>query len=502
LPEEGVIIAHTHSLPLHLKPSAKQFIVEIKPDQLLRCIFANFVIVQNKHDPILRGISRLLISSACVHYWPQARLIPRNPERGDRFENIAFVGKKEQFLKAHDLPEQIEKLGLNWRMIPRDKWHDYSEIDAIVAVRETAIGSNIPAHLSTNRKPASKLLNAWSAGVPAILSPDSAYQDIRKSHLDFIEARTVPEILRGLRQLTSDPLLRRSMVENGKKRAEEFTLEKRVDMWIEILKRQIIPRYHLWTQSRYYRRWILLTRRLVYTIDSGLLEYGGDGLLRAFVKRHKNLLLTARGIQDAMRRFAGYLRYRDSDGPERASEGARNVRRIEVLSRFITPGGVGAELGVYKGYFSPVLLESLAPERLYLIDPWYLQGKQWPWARGNRRTVDALGGILRELEHELAVGKVVLQIDDDLAALTRMPDAHLDWAYLDTTHQYDHTAKELQLLTRKVKAGGIIAGDDWCPDPLHMHHGVYKAVREFVDGKAGTLVHADETSLQWILRLS
>jgi len=55
----------------------------------------------------------------------------------------------------------------------------------------------------------------------------------------------------------------------------------------------------------------------------------------------------------------------------------------------------------------------------------------------------------------------VLWIDDDLVALTRMPDEHLDWAYLDTTHQYDQTATELQLLKQKVKPGGIIAGDDW-----------------------------------------
>jgi hypothetical protein len=172
------------------------------------------------------------------------------------------------------------------------------------------------------------------------------------------------------------------------------------------------------------------------------------------------------------------------------------------LSRFITPGGIGVELGVHKGYFSPVLLEGLAPERLYLIDPWYLQGKQWTWGEGNRRTVDALRRILRELEDELVVGKVVLWIDDDLAALTRMSDAYLDWAYLDTTHQYDQTAKELQLLKRKVKPGGIIAGDDWWPDPLHQHHGVCKAVREFVDREPCKIVHADEVSSQWILRLT
>ena len=207
-------------------------------------------------------------------------------------------------------------------------------------------------------------------------------------------------------------------------------------------------------------------------------------------------------MHSTIRRFAAYLRYWDHNGPERAGQRARNIQRIALLSRFITPGGVGAELGVHKGYFSPVLLEGLAPEKLYLIDPWYLQGKQWTWGEGNRRAVDALCRILRELEDELAIGKAVLWIDDDLVALARMPDKHLDWAYLDTTHQYDQTARELQLLKQKVKPGGIIAGDDWRPDPSHPHHGVCKAVQAFVNCERCTLVHADEISMQWILRLA
>ncbi len=207
-------------------------------------------------------------------------------------------------------------------------------------------------------------------------------------------------------------------------------------------------------------------------------------------------------MRSTIHRFAAYLRYCDRHGPERATQRARNIQRIGLLSRFIAPGGVGAELGVHKGYFSPVLLDRLAPEKLYLIDPWYLQGKQWAWGEGNRRAVDALCRILRELEDELAAGKAVLWIEDDLVALTRMPDQHLDWAYLDTTHQYDQTVRELRLLKLKIKPGGIIAGDDWQPDASHRHHGVCKAVREFVDREQYTLVHADEISMQWILRLA
>jgi hypothetical protein len=48
-----------------------------------------------------------------------------------------------------------------------------------------------------------------------------------------------------------------------------------------------------------------------------------------------------------------------------------------------------------------------------------------------------------------------------------MPDHSLDWAYVDSSHAYDHTVQELALLDRKVRSGGVIAGDDWQPDPDH-----------------------------------
>lgn len=176
-------------------------------------------------------------------------------------------------------------------------------------------------------------------------------------------------------------------------------------------------------------------------------------------------------------------------------------RRARVLERVIKPGGVGVECGVYKGEFSLALLERLAPSRLYLIDPWYLVTREWHWGEGDRSTVSALCNILRRFEDELVSGRVMLRIDDDLVALAQFPDHHLDWAYVDSTHQYARTVQELELLRRKVRPGGIISGHDWQPDPGHKHHGVCKAVREAVDRGEFELVLVDEPTIQWAVRL-
>ena len=66
---------------------------------------------------------------------------------------------------------------------------------------------------------------------------------------------------------------------------------------------------------------------------------------------------------------------------------------------------------------------------------------------------------------------------------------------------YDHTMKELQLLIRKVKPGGVIAGDDWQPEPDHPHHGVCRAVREFeADGEL-EIRYASGDDHQWAARV-
>jgi hypothetical protein len=290
LPKEGIIITHGDFLPRFFRPSAGQFIVEIKPDRSLQCAYANFVIVQNRHDPICSGRKRLSIKSAFVKYWPQPGLIPRDARRGERFENICYMGNPEQFLhEVNILAGEIKKIGLNWRMMPRERWNDYSDVDAIIAVRPfessktrnplkrlfRRSSSDTSPILSLNRKPASKLCNAWLAGTPAILSPDIAFEDLRNSGLDYLEARNVTGIIERLKLLKSDPILREAMIENGKKRAGECASEQIVQDWIKIIEERIIPAFTVWKESPLRRHLFFLLRTGSYAImKSSEIIYG------------------------------------------------------------------------------------------------------------------------------------------------------------------------------------------------------------------------------------
>jgi len=199
---------------------------------------------------------------------------------------------------------------------------------------------------------------------------------------------------------------------------------------------------------------------------------------------------TVHGAVRAVRRLPGV---------QRLYEAKKNYGRKAIVVQFLS-GGVGAELGVQKGYFSQYLLRHGQPDRLHLVDPWYLLGPSWEWAGGDRSTTRALARIIRRQGAELSAGRVVLHIQDDLDFLAELEDEVLDWAYVDTSHEYEHTVAELELLQWKVKRCGTIAGDDWREDPSHPHHGVCRAIRQFCLQTDFEVVWVDTRSRQWAIR--
>jgi Methyltransferase domain len=178
---------------------------------------------------------------------------------------------------------------------------------------------------------------------------------------------------------------------------------------------------------------------------------------------------------------------------EQSSSPARCLDRMRVLAPHFEPGMVGAELGVFKGAFLDHLLSS-KPKHLYAVDPWYRQGPQWNWADGEKSTVRALIRILDAFAEEISAGLLEPRLELSQEFLAQLPDDSLDWVYIDTTHSYKQTLIELELSCRKVKAVGIISGDDFYSDENHVHYGVYKAVTEIVTaGKLRLLVDGDHS---------
>jgi hypothetical protein len=204
-------------------------------------------------------VNTLNVIDKTDHYlphWPQPNLIPRNGDRGTQVENLVFKGMERNLAAPFKTPQFQEKLsaiGVQFVVTPDNstrqfqEWADYTQADVVLAVR-----NNTQYDLTV--KPALKLINAWLAGCPAILGPEPAYQAIRQSELDFIEVRTLEEVIEALQRLKNDPALYTAMVENGYQRVKEFTADQVARHWRQVLAGPIAQDYEQWQRQSFLQK--------------------------------------------------------------------------------------------------------------------------------------------------------------------------------------------------------------------------------------------------------
>lgn len=184
-------------------------------------------------------------------------------------------------------------------------------------------------------------------------------------------------------------------------------------------------------------------------------------------------------------------------------EGER--RRMEArrhVLRHVPQGGVGAEIGVFRGHFAEILATVARPRKLYLVDPWTLLGETFGWGRAYTLD-DTLPTAVARRDAELRAAKFpdieTVIVEGVYPTCREAIVDRLDWAYLDAGHGYDETLWQLEHLAEQVADDGLILGDDWQTDPGHMHHGVYRAVQRFVRTRDWEIVVAGQAN-QWCIR--
>jgi hypothetical protein len=157
----------------------------------------------------------------------------------------------------------------------------------------------------------------------------------------------------------------------------------------------------------------------------------------------------------------------------------------EDFLRCLPKHSVGAEIGVFRGEFTGHILTQVEPLGLHLIDAWWLlYGERYPdWGPytdfgrlGTREAYAQAEAVVRRWDKR---GVCRFHIGDSVGILETFEDHYFDWVYLDSSHEYEQSRRELDVLGRKVRSGGLITGDDWHEEPDHVHHGLARAVREF-----------------------
>lgn len=198
-------------------------------------------------------------------HWIQTGLLPRDPARGDRLERLVFKGDMVNLdprFATDRFRHAMRELGVEFTAQPFDlttrtsQWHDYRDVDAIIAIRAIA-----PAELAT--KPASKLVNAWAAGVPALLGPEPAFEELRRDSFDYIEIRSPEDATEAVRKLRESPDLYRAMVDNGTERAAEYTNQRIAERWHAFLSGPAMVAYERWLGTDPRRRELTWATRSV-----------------------------------------------------------------------------------------------------------------------------------------------------------------------------------------------------------------------------------------------
>jgi len=164
-----------------------------------------------------------------------------------------------------------------------------------------------------------------------------------------------------------------------------------------------------------------------------------------------------------------------SEEKERRSTIYNRESLIHVYQK-LGEGAVGAEIGVWVGDLSALMLDFLKPTRLYLVDPWEFYPdfeheldvakfdrvtqpqyfKQDEFDRMYKYTVDRFAGN--------DIVDIRRGMSEDIAKI--IPDNSLDWAYIDGSHTEKYVYKDLVGWWPKIKDGGVLCGHDFLFDGI------------------------------------
>jgi hypothetical protein len=169
--------------------------------------------------------------------------------------------------------------------------------------------------------------------------------------------------------------------------------------------------------------------------------------------------------------------------------------RNDLASLF---SGIGAEIGVEQGVFSEIICQNKKVTKLYAIDAWRVYKGYRDHTRQSKldRFYEAAKKRLRPYNCEI-VRKFSTEAVADFVA------GALDFVYIDANHDYDHVYQDLELWSKKIKKGGLIAGHDYTRRKgQDRYYAVVPAVNDFAktSGVAELTIYRGDSPASWMFR--
>lgn len=119
----------------------------------------------------------------------------------------------------------------------------------------------------------------------------------------------------------------------------------------------------------------------------------------------------------------------------------------------------GAEIGVFEGEFSALLMAKWIGDMLHGIDPFIPYPKE-EWRDGcNRTDLPEMGK--KTAERFSLEQRYNLIMQPSLEAVLDFDDGQLDFVYVDGNHRYESTRDDIKAWWPKVHSGGVIGLHDF-----------------------------------------
>lgn len=160
----------------------------------------------------------------------------------------------------------------------------------------------------------------------------------------------------------------------------------------------------------------------------------------------------------------------------------RHANRLRMLAQ-MPKNGRCAEIGVWNGGFSGAILDVTQPKELTLIDPWDLLSDQNKdeWTHKKHQDHQIMRDMFENVTARYGqLPNVSIRKGFSAEVLETFEDDYFDWLYIDGNHLYEFVRQDVEIAFRKVRPGGIIAGDDyfWKKDgKMHVKEAVLDAMR-------------------------
>ena len=134
---------------------------------------------------------------------------------------------------------------------------------------------------------------------------------------------------------------------------------------------------------------------------------------------------------------------------------------------------VGAEIGVFKGEFSAVILKANPKMEYFCVDAWE-DYEEWR----NKYGKTGLNLYMAEAQERLKKYNAHFYKQYSMIAVKHFKDESLDFVYIDANHDVPWVMDDIVEWSKKVRPGGIVSGHDY----IHARKGkvAYVYVRKAV----------------------